>query len=169
MRISSENFFLSKPLPRFMCDVMLARLARYLRAASYDTALAADAAPDRDIIRQTAEEGRWLLTMDRKIQDHKAARGRLVVLAHAELDAQARELQDHFVMDWAGHAFFRCILDNTLLEVLKEVDIGRVPDDVRLSGQPLMRCPSCGRVYWHGSHYRRMMGRLLRWQGGDFA
>lgn len=169
MRISSENISLSEPLPRFMCDVMLARLARYLRAAGYDTALAADTAPDRDIIRQAVEEGRWLLTMDRKIQDHKAARGRLVVLAHAELDAQARELQECFTMDWAGHAFFRCILDNAFLEVLNEVDIGRVPDDVRLSGQPLMRCPSCGRVYWRGSHYRRMMGRLLRWQSGDFG
>ncbi|MEN6586226.1 MAG: Mut7-C RNAse domain-containing protein, partial [Sulfuricella sp.] len=68
-----------------------------------------------------------------------------------------------------GHAFSRCILDNTFLEVLKKLDIGRVPDDVRLSGLPLMRCPNCGRVYWRGSHYRRMMGRLLRWQGGDFA
>ncbi|MEN6586672.1 MAG: Mut7-C RNAse domain-containing protein, partial [Sulfuricella sp.] len=108
MRISSENHALSAPLPRFMCDVMLARLARYLRAAGYDTAVAADAAADRDIIRQAAEEGRWLLTMDRKIQDHKAARGLLVVLAHAELDAQARELGGRFAMDWAGHAFSRC-------------------------------------------------------------
>lgn len=160
---------MSEPLPRFLCDVMLARLARYLRAAGYDTTLAADAAADRDIIRQAAAEGRWLLTMDRKIQEHKAARGRLVVLPNAELDAQASALQERFALDWIGYAFSRCILDNAFLEVLKEVDIGRVPDDVRHSGQPLMRCPSCGRVYWRGSHYRRMMGRLRRWQNREFG
>jgi len=166
MRISSENAFMSEPLPRFLCDVMLARFARYLRAAGYDVALAANTAADRDILRQAAEEGRWLLTVDRKIQEHKAARGRLVLLPHATLDGQARELQEHFAMDWTGHAFSRCILDNSPLEALNAAEMGQVPEDVRCSGEPLMRCPDCGRVYWRGSHYRRMMGRLRRWQEG---
>ena len=168
MQISSENAFMSGPLPRFLCDVMLARFARYLRAAGYDTALAADAAADREIIRQAAEEGRWLLTVDRQIQEHKAARGRLVTLPHASLNAQARTLQERFAMDWMGHAFSRCILDNAPLEALKDAEMSKVPEDVRHSGEPLMRCPSCGRVYWRGSHYRRMMGRLQRWQDRDF-
>lgn len=37
-----------------------------------------------------------------------------------------------------------------------------------LSVTPLVDA-NCGRVFWRGSHYRRMMGRLLRWQGGGFA
>lgn len=169
MPISSDNAFMSAPLTRFLCDVMLARFARYLRAAGYDTALAAATAADRDIIRQAAEEGRWLLTVDSKIQEHKAARGLLVMLPHASLNGQARVLHEQFALDWTGHAFSRCILDNAPLAALSAAETGLVPEDARRPGEPLMRCPSCGRVYWRGSHYRRMMGRLLRWQSGDFG
>lgn len=159
---------MSGPMPRFLCDVMLARFARYLRAAGYDVALAANTAADRDILCQAAEEGRWLLTVDRKIQEHKAAQGRLVVMPYGSLNAQAGELQKHFAMDWAKHAFSRCILDNASLEALKGTAVALVPEDARLSGEPLMRCPDCGRVYWRGSHYRRMMKQLQRWQNQDF-
>lgn len=168
MRKSSENTSVSGSLPRFLCDVMLARLARYLRAAGCDTTLAADAAPDRDVVRQAAEEGRWLLTMDRKIGEHKAAKGLLFLLPHASLNAQARVLHERFAVDWTGRAFSRCTLDNTPLEALKDTEKYLVPQDVRSSGEPLMRCPCCHRVYWRGSHHRRMMGRLRRWQEGDF-
>lgn len=168
MQISSENDFMSERMPRFLCDVMLARFARYLRAAGYDVALAGNTVADRDILRQAAAEGRWLLSVDRKIQEHKAAHGRLVLLPHGSLNAQARALQEHFAMDWMGHAFSRCILDNAILEAPNNADMGQVPEDVRRSGEPLKRCPSCGRVYWRGSHYRRMMGRLRQWQNRDF-
>ena len=100
---------------KFLCDAMLARLARYLRAAGYDTALADNAVADRVVVRQAVEEGRWLITADRKIIEHKAARGRVVMLPHGSLDAQAEVLGKHFAMDWTGRAFSRCLLDNALL------------------------------------------------------
>lgn len=166
---SSDNAALFKPSTRFLCDVMLARFARYLRAAGYDAAVADNSAADRDIIRRAVAEGRWLLTVDRKIREHKAAWGLLVTLPHASLNEQARTLQAHFAMDWTARAFSRCILDNALLVAPQARELEQVPEDVLRSGEPLMRCPCCGRVYWRGSHYRRMMGRLQRWQERDFA
>lgn len=149
---------------KFLCDVMLARLARYLRAAGYDTALAGNASADREVLRQAVDEGRWLLTADRKIIEHKAARGRVAMLPHGSLDAQAKVLGEHFAMDWTGRAFSRCLLDNVPLQPVGEQSLPRVPLDVRQSGEAVMQCPSCQRVYWQGSHYRRMMGHLRRWQ-----
>lgn len=149
---------------KFLCDAMLARLARYLRAAGYDTALADSASADREVLRQAAGEGRWLITADRKIIEHKAARGRVVMLPHGSLDAQAKVLGMHFTMDWTGRAFSRCLLDNALLSPVSEQALPRVPLDVRQSGETVRQCPSCQRIYWQGSHYRRMMGRLRRWQ-----
>lgn len=149
---------------KFLCDAMLARLARYLRAAGYDTALADNAAADREVLRQAVDEGRWLLTADRKIIEHKAARGRVVMLPHGSLDAQTKVLGKHFIMDWTGRAFTRCLLDNEPLVPVSEQAMQRVPLDVRQSGEPVMQCPSCQRIYWRGSHYRRMMGHLRRWQ-----
>lgn len=149
---------------KFLCDAMLARLARYLRAAGYDTALADDAVADRVVVRQAVEEGRWLITADRKITEHKAARGRVVMLQHGSLDAQAEVLGKHFALDWTGRAFSRCLLDNTVLTPVSDEALLSLPLDVRQSGEAVMQCPSCRRVYWRGSHYRRMMGRLRQWQ-----
>lgn len=148
----------------FLCDAMLARFARYLRAAGYDTLLADSQAADRDIVRQANDEGRWLLTLDRRIGEHKAARERVVMLAHGTLDEQAHMLSQHFSMDWTGHAFSRCLLDNALLQPATEAECATVPADARRTGEALSACPRCSRVYWPGSHYRRMMGHLQRWQ-----
>ncbi len=150
--------------PLFLCDAMLTRFARYLRAAGYDTLLADNQAADRDIVRQANAEGRWLLTLDRRIGEHKAARERVVMLMHGTLDEQARMLSRHFPMDWTGHAFSRCLLDNALLRPATEAECAAVPADARRSGETLSVCPCCSRVYWPGSHYRRMMGHLRRWQ-----
>jgi uncharacterized protein len=35
------------------------------------------------------------------------------------------------------------------------------PGLVEIQG-PVRRCPACGRVYWHGSHVRRMRDTLRR-------
>lgn len=164
MQISSESLSAQGASPRFLCDVMLARLARYLRAAGYDTAQAADGLADRDILLQAIAEGRWLLTLDRKIIEHKAARGRVVTLCHGSLDDQVGMLSRYFAMDWTGRAFTRCLLDNALLRPATEGQLAAVPADVLRPGEALSACPRCGRVYWPGSHYRRMMGHLRRWQ-----
>jgi uncharacterized protein with PIN domain len=58
--------------PRFYCDEMLGHLARFLRAAGFDTRLACDGASDSQILREAADEERWLLTLDRRIMEHKA-------------------------------------------------------------------------------------------------
>ncbi len=154
---------------KFLCDAMLARLARYLRAAGYDTALADDAVADREVLRQAVEEGRWLITADRKIIEHKAARGRVVLLPHGSLDAQAEVLGKHFALDWTGRAFSRCLLDNAVLTPVGDEALPSLPLDVRQSGDAVMQCPSCHRVYWRGSHYRRMLGRLRQWRNGGSA
>jgi len=167
VQIGSESMFPQVTSPRFLCDVMLARLARYLRAAGYDTELAGNGMADRDILRQAGEEGRWLLTLDRKIVEHKAAQGRVVMLRHDSLDDQAWMLLRHFAMNWTRHAFTRCLLDNALLRPATEQEFESAPLDVRQAGSVLLACPACRRVYWQGSHYRRMMARLRRWQELD--
>ena len=54
-------------MERFLCDEMLARLCRYLRAAGYDAALASDGIRDRVLLQQCQAEARRFLTLDRRI------------------------------------------------------------------------------------------------------
>jgi uncharacterized protein with PIN domain len=150
--------------PRFLCDVMLARLARYLRAAGLDTALATSSATDAEILREAIGEGRWLLTADRKITEHKAAKGRVIQLPFGSLDLQAAVLSGQFDIDWLGHAFTRCLVDNTPLQPATAEFALQVPEDARQPVEELLACPNCGRVYWRGSHYKRMRRKLAEWQ-----
>ena len=153
-----------KTAPRFLCDVMLARLARYLRAAGLDITLADPAASDAQILREAIDGQRWLLTADRKMMEHKAANGHAIQLPFGSLDEQASVLSEKFGIDWLGHAFTRCLVDNAPLKPASPEHVLQVPPDARQPQEDLLACPDCGRVYWRGSHYRRMRKKLERWQ-----
>lgn len=150
--------------PRFLCDEMLGRLARYLRAAGYDTALAAPGSPDRDLLQQAIAEGRQFLTCDRLILTHRAARGVACLLVPGPLDALAGALRARFAIDWLHAPFTRCLVDNTPLADSDHAAHPDLPPD--LAGRTIRRCPACGRRYWFGAHCRRMRLQLERWQTG---
>src|SRR5512146_2679608 len=146
--------------PRFLCDEMLGRLCRYLRAAGYDTLFANNGNPDRDLLQQCHDEGRYFLTQDQLVQEHKAARDIALILPQGDIDQLAAWLGARFRLDWLGQAFSRCLVDNTLLQPADPASLERVPADALRPGEPISLCPSCGRVYWRGSHYKRMHARL---------
>ncbi len=150
--------------PRFLCDEMLGRLCRYLRAAGYDTLFANTGNPDRALLRQCHDEGRYFLTQDQLVREHKAARDIALILPQGDLDDLAAALGARFQLDWLGRAFTRCLRDNTLLLPANAAAAATIPEDARRPGEPLTACPLCGRVYWQGSHYKRMRGRLAKWQ-----
>ena len=150
--------------PRFLCDEMLGRLCRYLRAAGYDTALARAGATDTELLRQCRAEGRQFLTQDTLIDEHKAAHGISLILPHADLDSLAARVGACYHLDWLRNAFTRCLVDNTPLVAADDEARRRVPADAAGPGEPLSCCPACARVYWRGSHYKRMRARLAAWQ-----
>ncbi len=152
------------PSPRFLCDEMLGRLCRYLRAAGYDALFANRGHQDRDLLRQCHEEGRYFLTQDLLVREHKAARDVALILPQGELDELAAILAKRFKLDWVSHSFTRCLLDNTPLQPADAESAASVPPDAIRPNEPLRICPACGRVYWQGSHYKRMHARLARWQ-----
>jgi uncharacterized protein with PIN domain len=151
-------------LPRFLCDEMLGHLCRYLRAAGYDTLLANNATSDAELLRQCHAQGRYFLTQDTLIREHKASNGVALILPHAHLDELAALVGTHYRLDWTARAFSRCLVDNTPLTEADDAATARAPLDVQRPDEQLRHCPLCGRVYWRGSHYRRMKARLAGWQ-----
>ncbi|BCK87352.1 hypothetical protein MIZ01_1130 [Sideroxyarcus emersonii] len=145
---------------------MLGRLCRYLRAAGYDTLFAKGGHQDRDLLRQCHDEGRYFLTQDRLVREHKAARDIALILPHGDIERHAAMLRARFQLDWLSHAFTRCLVDNTLLLTADAAAAAKAPADAIRPNEPLSVCPSCGRVYWRGSHYKRMHARLAKWQSG---
>jgi uncharacterized protein len=156
-------------LPRFLCDGMLGQLCRYLRAAGYDTLFYNNGLPDRDLLRQCKEQGRYFLTCDQLISEHKAALGVAFILQHGDLDHLAAIAGAHFQLDWISHSFTRCMEDNTVLLAADAAALQRIPPDARKPGEPASYCPACSRVYWQGSHYKRIKARLMKWKNSQMA
>jgi len=146
---------------RLLCDEMLNRLCRWLRAAGYDTAVAESAARDRVLVDQAAAEGRIFLTRDRSVPQLKTA-APVWVLPTGRADDDAKVLAARGV-DWTAAPLTRCLVDNTPLETATPQDMLRMPEESRLMPGPHDVCPACRRVYWPGSHVRRMRSQLERW------
>jgi uncharacterized protein with PIN domain len=155
---------MSKHLPRFLCDEMLGTLCRYLRAAGYDTTFASNGASDAELLRRCHDEGRYFLTQDTLVREHKAANGIALILPNTSLDKLAELVGAHYRLDWLIHCFTRCLVDNTMLAPADEAATAKAPLDARKPEEQLLHCPECGRVYWRGSHYKRMRAKLTAWQ-----
>ncbi|WP_374574830.1 DUF5615 family PIN-like protein [Phenylobacterium sp.] len=143
---------------RFLCDEMLARLARLLRAAGHDTALARAGEADAALLARARDEDRLLVTRDRELAARAGAHGVLVggrgVLEEAQALARAAPV------DWSLAPFTRCVMDNAALREATAGETAQAPPSARGRPGPFRACPACGRVYWPGSHTRRIAERL---------
>jgi uncharacterized protein len=154
---------------RLMCDEMLLRLGRWLRAAGYDTAIAGGGMEDAALIARCAAEGRVLLTRDRLLEVRADASVPVLLVAADRIDEQARALAATLGIDWRYAPFTRCVIDNAVLEPAPPEAAEAVPARSRDIGGKLLRCPACFRLYWPGGHVRRMRARLASWAGGAAA
>jgi uncharacterized protein with PIN domain len=147
--------------PRFFADVMLGRLARWLRTLGYDTAHEVSIA-DADLVRRAFLEGRRILTRDRKLFDEWRIDGGLLVRAEGPL-AQLAEVAEAFHLTEPERLFTRCRVCNGVLERLDPHRVpGRVPARITNRARDFVECADCSRVYWEGSHTDRMRSVLAR-------
>ena len=148
---------------KLICDEMLARLGRWLRAAGYDTEIAEGGIPDRALVAHCAAEMGVLLTRDRHLAEIAAARGVNVLhLIENTVEGQAKRLHRELAIDWQAAPFTRCLVDNAPLDRAPQKASAQVPEQSRAAGGPLRQCPKCARLYWPGGHVRRMLARLTK-------
>jgi len=155
---------------RFLCDEMLHRLGRWLRAAGHDTEIAVAGGPDGPLLDLALAEGRKFLTRDRAILQRKRAGEVVVLLASDKVHEQAGYLGRMLGVDWLAKPFSRCMICNTELEVAPPSAVAMTPATVRAANLPICQCAGCGRLYWPGSHERRIratLGEFARLSGGN--
>jgi uncharacterized protein with PIN domain len=150
-----------KPLrqARFVLDVHLGRLAAYLRMAGFD-ALYRNDYSDEQLAGISSGEQRILLTRDVGLLKRAViTRGYWVRETSSRL--QLAEVLRRFDLFEQVAPFVRCLACNTLLEPVAKEDVAaRVPATVRAKHDSFQGCPSCGRIYWPGTHYQRMQRML---------
>ena len=146
-------------MERFVADRMLGKLARWLRALGYDTLYLGGAGDE--VIRRALEEGRILLTRNRRAHPW-LRRGRVLVITADDPREQLREVVRQLRLSLAEEALLsRCLACNRpLVTADKEEARGDVPDYVWQTHADFRRCQGCGRVFWSGSHAENMRHRL---------
>jgi uncharacterized protein with PIN domain len=145
---------------KFLCDEMLKGLARWLRAAGYDAVVAADGTDDRALLDRAQQQGRILLTRDRRFAIDRPGAAGLLLLQCNDMDACFAELRETLAVDWLHRPFSRCLACNTPLREAGRDRWVEVPDYSREQATRLLYCPSCNQLFWDGSHVARMRERL---------
>ena len=140
---------------RFFADVMVARVVRWLRAIGLDTAWE-DAISDRDLVKRAIEEKRFILTLDKPLIKEWRVDNVLLLQSENPFE-QFQEIIRHFEIEKPKEFFTRCLICNTPLRRASAAEIvAAAPPDVRENQQKFDYCPHCKKLYWQGSHAKRM-------------
>jgi uncharacterized protein with PIN domain len=140
---------------RFVVDVHLGRLARWLRMLGFDTAYDARY-EDARIVEISASEGRVILTRDRGLlKNARVTHGYWVRATNPR--SQIEEVVGRLDLRSQFAPFTRCMECNgTIDECSLEEVRDRVPPKARERSRRFYRCNDCGKVYWEGTHVERM-------------
>lgn len=157
-----------KPLrrPKFVSDVHLGTLAKYMRMLGFDVKYQNDFS-DSQIIEISLNEKRAILTRDLGVlKQGKVKRGYWVRSIKAAV--QIREIIARFNLSGSIKEFSRCIRCNTLLKpVDKTKVIQKLPSKVRTCREEFYYCHVCDKVYWKGSHYEKMRVFIEKLKEGE--
>jgi uncharacterized protein with PIN domain/sulfur carrier protein ThiS len=146
---------------RFATDSHLGRLAAYLRMLGFDT-LFQPGWVDRELAELCAREQRILLTRDRALlMRSKISRGCYV--RNVRPREQLAYLIERLDLCRRINPFCRCMACNHELGAVTRASVlEQLPPGVARIHQRFLRCDGCGRVYWEGSHYFRMLEWIVQ-------
>jgi hypothetical protein len=161
--ITSVTHLRVKPLRnlRFILDVHLGKLVKYLRLCGFDTYFRTDC-NDQEIITLATQGKRIILTRDKSLlKNSQVTRGYWIRSQHP--DKQFNEVMLRFDLKSQILLFTRCIECNGTLKVVSKKEIiDRLLPKTREYYQKFKKCPDCDRIYWNGSHYERMKNTIER-------
>jgi uncharacterized protein with PIN domain len=147
--------------PRFILDNHLGRLAAYLRMLGLDC-LYSNAFQDEELAQLASQERRVLLTRDRRLLMRKLILEGYWVRSVDPI-TQVVEVLQRYRLSGRLQPFQRCLRCNALLEpVDKTAILDRLEPLTRLHYDEFSLCPSCGQIYWKGSHYEHMQEMIQR-------
>ncbi len=153
--------------PRFIADVNVGKLGRWLRILGYDVVIDRSL-DDGALVSLGRREGRVILTRDRalpQLWEVKEGLVKVVLLASEKLGVQLRQVVDDLGLE-SFQLLSRCLECNwELVAQGKEAVQGRVPPYVLETQVAFKACPNCGRVYWAGTHWSHMRQTLAQMLG----
>jgi uncharacterized protein with PIN domain len=155
-----------------MADINVGRLARWLRVMGYDT-LIFKGEDDADMVTAALIENRILLTRDTQIMKrHPVIKGqvRAVLVKSDDFREQLKQITQELKLPASPKPFALCLECNIPLVGIEKSRVkDLVPAYVYETQREYMQCPSCCRIYWKGTHWKRMSERLREMEKAGFA
>ena len=144
---------------KYIADVMLGKLAKWLRIAGIDV-LYCNKIDDEDLIKISVKENRILLTRDHKLAIDKKM-NKAIIIENQFIDAQLKEF--FMKTELTPTDFFsRCLLCNEPLKVIvdKSTIQDRVPPFTYKTHNEFSICVKCDKIYWKGTHRENMIKKF---------
>lgn len=147
---------------KFIADVMVGRLARYLRLAGFDV-LYDNTFTDQQIVDIARDQSRIVLSRDSLMFERREfvnKRIDYVFIQDDSLSKQLRQVRDTLDIEIVP-MFSRCVeCNHKLVSVDKPKVKGEVPPYVFKTQHSFMFCPACNRYYWKGTHYSNIIKNM---------
>jgi uncharacterized protein with PIN domain len=141
------------PPPRFLVDQMMIKLGTYLRILGYDAEWDVSLRT-QDLVRWANRENRIFLTRNQRIHHEYPPVQDLILLLADDPVKQLHDVVTYTALDTQRLLFSRCIRCNVALDEVHENESirDRVHPNVFARHETFYTCPSCGTVFWRGSH-----------------
>ena len=143
---------------KFLVDHMLGKLAKYLRFMGYDVFYPTSTMDDSLLIKIARKEKRIILTRDKEL----AKLGDGVFIPSDRYEEQLKYVISKFKLNM-DNILTRCSICNEILVKVDKNEVkGKVPDYVYENNDEFYQCPKCHRIYWFGTHTRRIKEKIER-------
>ena len=156
--ISSVSEVRDKPLrnPKFIGDVHLGRVCKYLRMLGFDTLYFKNYTVEQ-LIELSRQDHRILLSKDQKLGKNPNVNHWYWIRSSDPLE-QIRDLYEKLDLAGSITPLTRCIkCNNEIVPVSKEKIQEKLQPRTAKYYEEFFHCPNCERIYWKGSHYEHML------------
>jgi uncharacterized protein with PIN domain len=145
---------------KFILTVDAQKLAKWLRLLGYDTKVIKSVAM-LNLIRIAKKDKRIIISRSKSVLNHPLEFDRIFIHSD-QLEEQLLELKPWLKYD-ENYLFTRCPEDNEILkDIAKDKILNLIPEKVAQLHDEFKVCQKCGRVYWQGSHYQKIMTEIQK-------
>ena len=154
---------------KFFADNNVGKLAKWLRMMGYDTRFF-NGSDDSHMIAIALAEDRVILTRDTQIMRRRVVTSgqlKAILIQTDEPERQMRQVIDSLNLDCQFRPFTICLECNQpLVPRTREQVKDMVPPYVFQTQVQYVECPTCHRIYWRGTHWQAMTGKLSKFTKG---